>query len=104
VHSVGRRGYGAPGTIRVALCGAGTCGPLLDWRPAPRWTWSPEAETSNTASSPGGGRRWPAWATWTLAGIGAAVATGVGVAVVASGALKSPPPETRFVGGGLKTE
>lgn len=83
-----------PGALRVALCEAGRCSPLLPWGPPQRWTWQPPHERAT-------GRRWPAWGTWTLVGAGVAVAAGVGAAVLASGALQPGPAETRFVSGGL---
>jgi hypothetical protein len=87
----------AAGTVRVALCAAGGCGPLLDWhRPAPAFFGDTPSATVDHAS------RWPAWATWTLVGAGAAIAAGAGI--LASGVLKSPPGETIFVSGGLKTQ
>jgi hypothetical protein len=92
-----------PGGVRVAICNASVCGPLLDWRNPPPWTWSPPADRTNTANAPPPrGAAWPAWATWGLAGLGAAVTAGV--AVVVSGALKTAPAETHFISGGLKTE
>jgi len=87
----------AAGTIRVALCAAGRCGPLLDWhRPAPAiFSGTPVAAVDHAS-------RWPAWATWTLVGAGAAIAVGAGI--LAAGVLKPPPSETIFVSGGLKTQ
>jgi hypothetical protein len=83
-----------PGEVRVALCEADRCGPLLSWRSAVTLPWSPPAERPRAT--------WPAWATWGLVGAGAAIATGV--VVFATGALQPPPPETRFVSGGVKTQ
>ncbi len=92
-----------PGTIRIAACVANRCGPLVDWRTPPPWTRAPPADVrSDAANSHPHGSRWPAWATWALAGAGVAVAAGVGIA--ASGALQSAPTETRFINGGLKTQ
>jgi hypothetical protein len=81
------------GDVLVAVCEAERCGVLLEWRAASSWTWSPPA---NSAA------RWPAWATWTLVGAGAAIAAGV--VLVASGVFQAGPPGTRFVSGGLKTQ
>jgi hypothetical protein len=90
----------APGnaadTVSVALCTVGRCGPLLDWhRPVVALFAVGTVQPADHAT------RWPAWATWTLVGAGAAIAAGA--AIVASGALKGPPSETVFVNGGLKT-
>jgi hypothetical protein len=81
--------------ILVATCETDHCGGLFGWRAPEPWTWSPPAERS-----PEG--RWPAWATWTLAGAGAAVASAV--VIFASGVLQPAPTEARFVSGGLKTQ
>jgi hypothetical protein len=85
------------GTIGVALCAAGRCGPLLDWRRPvlPLFSGAP-VQPEDHAS------RWPAWATWTLVGAGAAIAASA--AIVAAAALKARPTETVFVNGGLKTQ
>jgi hypothetical protein len=89
---------GAPGEVRVASCEADRCGPLLSWRAAATMLpWSPPP-----APAAHGG--WPAWGTWGVVGAGAAIAIGTGVVLVASGALRSSPPETRFVSGGIKTQ
>ena len=93
-----------PGAIRIARCEADRCGPLVDWRAPPPWTrprppGAPGAGPG-AASPEAHGSRWPAWATWALAGAGVAVAAGVGI--VASGALGSAPTETRFVNGGTE--
>ena len=87
----------ATGTIRVALCAAGRCGPVLDWhRPVlAMFSGTPVAAADHAS-------RWPAWATWSLVGAGAAIAVGAGI--LASGVLRAPPGETIFVSGGLKTE
>jgi hypothetical protein len=89
----------APGALRIASCEGAQCGPLLVWRDVPPWL--------ATAPAPGvadarRGRQWPAWATWVVAGVGAAVAAGV--VLVASGALQAAPTETRFVSNGLKNQ
>jgi hypothetical protein len=83
----------APSTVRIAMCEAAACGPLLDWR-LPTWTWTPPQPVAR--------RGWPAWATWSLVGAGAAIATGV--LVGAAEALQHPASETRFVSGGVKSE
>jgi hypothetical protein len=84
-----------PGSVKVAMCQVGRCGPAFEWHAPAPWTWSPSAER-------GGDRGWPAWATWTIAGVGAAVAAAVVIA--ASGALEPSQTETRFVNGGVKRQ
>jgi hypothetical protein len=79
----------APDAIRVARCGRGACGPLLEWTPSPAWSWSPPP------ARPAAG--WPSWATWAIVGAGAAVAAG---AVVVT-ALQPGSTETHFVIGGI---
>jgi hypothetical protein len=83
------------GSIRVARCGPGRCGPLLEWRPSPAWSWTPPRPEPEAHA-------WPAWATWSLVGAGAVVATGV--VVVASGLLQPASTETRFVTNGIKVQ
>lgn len=90
VASPGQR----PGTIEVAMCEPGRCGPLLPWNAPATWTWTPPPEHSE------GG--WPTWATFGLVGAGAVIATGV--VLVASGVFQAAPAETRFVSGGVKTQ
>ncbi len=90
-------GGATPEEVRVASCEADRCGPLLAWQasialPLP---WSPPPERPRAG--------WPAWGTWSLVGAGAAIATGVAV-ILASGVLRPPAPETRFVSGGIKTQ
>jgi len=91
------------GVIRVAACERDACGPLVEWRVAqvPAWTFVPgAAEAGASRTSTDSHAHWPAWATWTLAGVGVA---GAAIAViVATGALKSAPTETHFVNGGLQ--
>jgi hypothetical protein len=84
-----------PDAVRMAMCSASHCGPLLDWQSAPRW----EAVELGTGHAELAGAHWPAWAGWTLAGAGALVASGTAVLVLE--ALRSPGSETRFVSGGL---
>jgi hypothetical protein len=80
-------------TIRVAACAGESCGPVGVWRDL-----ALAGDEAKKAESRRGG--WPAWATWTLAGIGVAGAT---VAIVAAaGAFKQAPTETQFVNGGLQ--
>ncbi len=82
------------GSVLVARCERDSCGPLLEWR-LERFALSGPPQPS---PKPG----WPAWATWTLLGIGAVAATSV--AVVASGVFETRPVEPRFVVGGVRQE
>lgn len=82
---------GAAATLRIATCGEGRCGALLEWHVS-TWTFTPPPPPPR--------RGWPTWATVGLVGAGAAVATGI--VVIAAEALQHPPPETRFVSGGIK--
>ncbi len=86
------------GTVSVALCAAGRCGPLLDWHRTAVSLFSGVTTRPEGHST----RGWPTWATWTL--VGAGVAIGAAAAIVASGALKPAPAETIFVNGGLKVQ
>lgn len=81
--------------IRVAICTADRCGPLLPWRAPLPWTYNPPTEPS-----PRGG--WPTWATWGLVGAGAVVVTGA--VVLASGVLKPASTQTQFVSGGVQKQ
>ncbi len=95
----------AGGALQLASCAAGACGPIGEWRdagePAPWARPAPVPVAPEAASPTKGAGAWPAWATWAIAGAGAA-ALAAGVAVLASGALSPAPAETRFVSGGLK--
>ncbi len=83
-----------PGAIAVAQCERDACGPLLEWR----------VRSSSTAAlpPPPPHGKWPAWATWTLVGVG--VAAAATTAVIASGALGERPVEQRFIAGGSRVE
>jgi hypothetical protein len=83
------------GSVRMAVCETGRCGPAFEWRAPAPWTWSPPEERVN-------GRKGFPWATWSLVGVGVAIATGAVIA--ASGALQPAPTETRFVSGGIKRQ
>jgi len=85
-----------PGSLRISTCEEERCPGLVTWRERPPWTSIP------LSRRPRGG--WPAWATWTLVGTGAAAIIGAGVAIIASGALQSPAAETRFVSGGVRAQ
>lgn len=86
--------HGSTREVRVALCEADRCEALIDWRLPEPWT---EPLPGRPVE-----RRWPAWATWSAVGAGAAIAAGA--AVVIAGALRTPPPETRFASGGIKAQ
>lgn len=83
------------GSVLVARCERDACGPLLEWR----------VESSLGSGAPADlppRTAWPAWATWTMVGMGvAAVAI---TTVVATGVLETRPVEQRFVAGGVKIE
>jgi hypothetical protein len=84
------------GAILVARCEREICGPLLDWR---------TERYGGIASPPQAPDRragWPAWATFTILGVGAAVVTSV--ALVATGVFETRPVEPRFVVGGARQE
>jgi hypothetical protein len=83
------------GSVRVAVCETDRCGPLFEWRASTAWTWAPPVEHGKE-------RRGPSWATWSLLGVGVAIAAGVVLA--ASGALETAPAETHFVSGGIKKQ
>lgn len=84
------------GAVLVARCERSACGPFLEWR------------SEGAFGAPGPplvvphGGPWPAWATWTAVGVGAALATTI--ALVASGVFESHPTEQRFVAGGVRVE
>jgi hypothetical protein len=82
------------GSVFVARCERDACGPLLEWRT--------EGLTPGPAIPSTKARPWPAWATWTLVGFGAATATAI--TLVATGAFESRPSEPRFVAGGVRIE
>lgn len=81
-----------PGAARIAMCTTGGCEALLDWRSPPAWTWQPTERKGRAG--------WPAWATWSLVGTGIAIGAAVAVGVAAG---QTPPTETKFMSGGLKT-
>jgi len=90
------------GVIRVATCEADSCGPLVEWRvtSSSSWTFAPTSSVPGSGANGESRAHWPAWATWTLAGVGVAGAT---IAIIAAtGAFKSAPTETHFVNGGLQ--
>src|SRR5262249_6514829 len=58
---------GDGGAVRVALCQRDECGSMTTWRTAVLATSQPRTDEPKKA--------FPAWLTWTAAGIGAAAAT-----------------------------
>jgi hypothetical protein len=82
----------APLEIMVASCSASRCAAPVAWRLSAPWAEPPPAPPAE--------RRWPAWATWSVVGAGAAVAA----TVVLASALRTTPTETRFVSNSIKTE
>ncbi|MGO9832719.1 MAG: hypothetical protein ACLP1X_00745 [Polyangiaceae bacterium] len=89
-----------PGEVRLASCAVDGCGPPLLWLAPSPWTRTPPASSGPKGSDRSG--RWPAWATWSAVGAGAAVVAGAVVILV--DALKPAQPETRFVNNGLEKE
>ena len=86
-----------PDAIQLTRCEAERCPPLRSWR-TPSAT---RVDLHPPRTKPeGGGFRWPAWATWTIAGVGVVALSSVALAV----ALKSPSTETHFVSGGVKID
>jgi hypothetical protein len=82
-----------PGVIDVATCERNTCDGVLEWRASNALPSEPAFATR---------KRWPAWATWTLTGVGAVtVAT---VTIIATGAFESRPKEPRFTTGGVQVD
>lgn len=84
--AVARRGLA--GNTELATCERSRCGP---WERPPHVTTASGAP-SNDRSAEG---RWPAWATWSLLGVGAAAATGL--VLWQAGAFEQPAPSTEFV-------
>jgi len=87
------------GAVMVARCERDACSPALEWRL--------EATSLDGAGAGSGAgtavhRTWPAWATWTALGVGAAGAAVI--TIIATGALEARPVEQRFVAGGVRVE
>jgi hypothetical protein len=79
------------GALLVASCTMDRCGALLEWGVGGAGPEVPDAVVR-------GSSHWPAWATWTLVGVGAAAIAGVTLGVDAAfhaGASSAP-----FVSGG----
>lgn len=83
-----------PGSVRVARCAGSACGPLVEWRTGGEALGARPTDPKKTG--------WPAWATWTAVGVGAAGAAVL--TVLATGALASTPTTQRFVVGGVRNE
>ena len=83
-----------PGSVLVARCNREHCGPLLEWRTERGVYGSPQGIAE--------GKKWPAWATWTLVGTVALTATFV--TLVATGVFETRPVEQRFIAGGARNE
>lgn len=81
-----------PGAVRVATCTRGGCGAFLEWRASGAFSGPPQSLPR--------ARPWPAWATWTLVGVGAA--TAACITAVATGVFESRPTEPRFTNGGAQ--
>jgi hypothetical protein len=81
----------APGELLVASCTMDRCGVPLEWS-------LNRVDSPTPAEIVRGTSRWPAWATWTLIGLGAAAITGATLGIDAAfHAGSSSPP---FVVGG----
>lgn len=87
-----------PGAVLVARCERAACGPLLEWRVS--GALDATAGVAPPHVQRGGG--WPAWATWTVLGVGAVTATTI--TLIATGVFESRPTEQRFVAGGVRVE
>jgi hypothetical protein len=82
---------GTEGRLLVTSCKMDRCGALLEWRVNGAGSVVPGGAVAST---------WPAWASWTLVGVGAAAIAGVTIGIDAafhSGAAPAP-----FVLGGCK--
>ncbi|MBX3189841.1 MAG: hypothetical protein KF819_22640 [Labilithrix sp.] len=84
------------GAVRVARCDRESCGPLLEWRV------ESAADMGPPLGPPKRPTGMPAWATWTLLGVGAAAATTI--TLVATGVFDARTVEPRFVNGGVRTD
>jgi hypothetical protein len=63
-----------PGVIYVATCRIDRCGALLEWSVGEAAPWAPDARPDSRF-------HWPAWASWALAGMGAAAIVGTTLAL-----------------------
>jgi hypothetical protein len=80
------------GVLYVATCSVDHCGVLLEWSVGGTDTLIPDAR-------PYPGFHWPAWATWTLVGVGAAAIAGTTLAL--TGVFPEGTIDTPFVSNGL---
>jgi hypothetical protein len=78
------------GVVDVATCMFDRCGTLLQWSNGGTGTWVPDARPDSRF-------HWPAWASWTLVGLGAAAITGTTLAL--TGVFHEAAPNTPFVTG-----
>jgi hypothetical protein len=78
------------GVVDVATCMFDRCGTLLQWSIGGTGTWVPDARPDSRF-------HWPAWASWTLVGLGAAAITGTTLAL--TGVFHEAAPNTPFVTG-----
>jgi len=81
------------GELSLATCEGAACGTPFIWSVGPMGPVLPEARRATM--------RWPAWATWTLVGAGAAAVAGATLA--ATGVLRPTHAEPVFTTGGLHT-
>lgn len=79
--------------VLVSRCERDQCTSLVEWRRAADVAFEPTRDRAKPL---------PAWATWTVIGIGAA--TVASVVLIAAGAFESRPVESRFVLGGARSE
>ncbi|MDB4941395.1 MAG: hypothetical protein JWP97_929 [Labilithrix sp.] len=87
--------------VLVARCEGPRCGPFVEWRS--RGGLGGDPGDASEAPPPVVARsKWPAWATWTAVGVGAAVATTI--TLIATGAFESRATEPRFTAGGVRIE
>jgi hypothetical protein len=79
------------GALLVAPCTMDHCGALLEWSVSEGGPVVPNETVRRTS-------HWPAWATWTLVGVGAAAIAGITLGIDAAFHAGSTQP--RFVSGG----
>jgi hypothetical protein len=81
------------GAVLVSACAMDRCGALLEWRVGGVGLMIPGDEEHR--------RRWPAWLTWTLVGVGAAAVAGVTIGI--DEAFQPHAPEAAFEANGART-
>jgi hypothetical protein len=92
-HWVAARPGPHGGSVQVATCRVDRCGALLEWSVGGAVPWVADAR-------PHPGFHWPAWATWTLVGVGAAAITGTTLAL--TGVFRESSTESPFMFGDLR--